>query len=75
MRLEQLQYIVETAKQKSISKAAKNLYISQPSLSKAISQLETELGFFYFCPSAAGSHSHHQRRNYRCQSANNSKRN
>lgn len=48
MRLEQLQYIVETAKQKSISKAAKNLYISQPSLSKAISQLETELGFSIF---------------------------
>lgn len=48
MRLEQLQYIVETAKQKSISKAAKNLYLSQPSLSKAISQLETELGFSIF---------------------------
>lgn len=43
MRLEQLEYIVEVANQKSISKAAKNLYISQPSLSKAISQLEAEL--------------------------------
>lgn len=43
MRLEQLYYIVEVARQKSISKAAKNLYISQPSLSKAISQLENEL--------------------------------
>lgn len=48
MRLEQLQYIVEVASQKSISKAAKNLYISQPSLSKAISQLEAELGLPVF---------------------------
>lgn len=48
MRLEQLQYIIETANQKSISKAAKNLYISQPSLSKAISQLEAELGIPIF---------------------------
>lgn len=43
MRIEQLHYIIEIAKQKSISKAAKNLYISQPSLSKAVSQLEAEL--------------------------------
>lgn len=48
MRLEQLHYIVEVANQKSISKAAKNLYISQPSLSKAISQLEAELGLPIF---------------------------
>ena len=48
MRLEQLQYIVEVSNQRSISKAAKNLYISQPSLSKAIAQLETELGFPIF---------------------------
>lgn len=43
MRLEQLLYIVEVADKKSISKAAKNLYISQPSLSKAIALLEGEL--------------------------------
>ena len=48
MRLEQLHYIVEVANQKSISKAAKNLYISQPSLSKAIAQLESELGLPIF---------------------------
>ena len=48
MRLEQLQYIVEVANQRSISRAAKNLYISQPSLSKAIAQLEAELGFPIF---------------------------
>lgn len=44
MRLEQLKYLVEVANQKSISKAARTLYISQPSLSKAISSLESELG-------------------------------
>lgn len=43
MRLEQLLYVVEVADKKSISKAAKNLYISQPSLSKAIALLEGEL--------------------------------
>jgi len=44
MRIEQLQYICEIADQKSISKAAKNLFISQPALSKAVAQLEDELG-------------------------------
>ncbi len=48
MRLEQLQYIVEVAKQKSISKAAENLYISQPSLSKAVSLFEEELATSIF---------------------------
>ena len=48
MRLEQLQYIVEIDKTKSISKAAKNLYITQPSISAAISALEKELNIKIF---------------------------
>lgn len=48
MRLEQLKYIIEIAECKSISKAAKKLYISQPSLSKAVSHLEAELGTTLF---------------------------
>ena len=40
MTLTQLKYIVETAKAGSISRAAEKLYISQPSLTAAIRELE-----------------------------------
>ena len=43
MRLEQLEYLIEVAKCKSFSKASKKLFISQPSLSTAVSNLEREL--------------------------------
>ena len=43
MRLEQLEYLLEVAKCNSFSKASKKLFISQPSLSTAVSNLETEL--------------------------------
>ncbi len=54
MRLEHFQYIVEIARCKSMSKASKKLFITQPSLSTAIQSLETELGFQIFKRSAAG---------------------
>lgn len=44
MKLEQLEQVVEVANTRSISKAATNLFLSQPSLSTSIKQLETELG-------------------------------
>ncbi len=44
MRLEQLEYFIEAVKCKSINKAAKNLFISQPTLSLAIAKLEEEIG-------------------------------
>lgn len=44
MKLEQLLYLQEAAKYKSISIAAEKNYISQPSLSGAINKLEKELG-------------------------------
>lgn len=44
MRLDQLIYIKEIERQQSISKAARELFISQPSLSVALSNLEQELG-------------------------------
>lgn len=44
MRLEQLEYFIETVNCKSINKAAKNLYISQPTLSLAIAKMEEEIG-------------------------------
>lgn len=44
MELRTLTYFVEVVRQKSMHKAAEELYISQPSLSRAIQSLEEELG-------------------------------
>ncbi|GIO28385.1 LysR family transcriptional regulator [Ornithinibacillus bavariensis] len=44
MELRQLTYFMEVAKYKSITKAAEQLHISQPALSKSIKALEEELG-------------------------------
>ncbi len=44
MRLDQLIYIKEIERQQSMSKAARELYISQPSLSVALNNLEQEIG-------------------------------
>lgn len=41
-------YVYEVYKEKSFSKAAKNLYISQPSLSSRIKKIEEHLGFPIF---------------------------
>lgn len=54
MRLEQFQYVVEIARYKSMSKAAKKLFITQPSLSIAIQNLEEELGYQIFRRSSHG---------------------
>ena len=48
MTLTQLKYIVETAKAGTISRAAEKLYISQPSLTAAIRELEHEFGITIF---------------------------
>lgn len=44
MRLEQLNYLIEITRLRSISGAAEALHISQPALSAAVKSLETELG-------------------------------
>lgn len=54
MRLEQLRIILEVARVGSISQAAKNLTLSQPSLSTAIASLEKELGLKLFNRSPRG---------------------
>ena len=54
MKLEQISYILEIAKQGSIGKAAKKLYMSQPNLSMSIRMLEEELGFKIFDRSNSG---------------------
>ena len=43
MTFEQLQYVVVLAEEKNFSRAAKRLYISQPSLSQSIASLEKSL--------------------------------
>ncbi|MDP4118621.1 MAG: LysR family transcriptional regulator [Bacillota bacterium] len=48
MNLLHLKYAVEIAKAKSISKAAENLYMAQPNLSRAIKELEESLGITLF---------------------------
>ena len=54
MKLEQLQQIVEIEKQKSISKAAKALYMGQPALSGALNSLEDEIGVRIFERTSSG---------------------
>ncbi len=48
MKLTQLKYIVEVAETGKISKAAENLYLSQPSLTAAIKELESEFDITIF---------------------------
>ncbi|ASS67453.1 MULTISPECIES: LysR family transcriptional regulator [unclassified Paenibacillus] len=48
MTLQQLKYVIEVAVRGSMNEAAKRLFISQPSLSKAIQELENELQITIF---------------------------
>ncbi len=54
MNLLYLQYAVEIEKTGSINKAAENLYMGQPNLSRAIKDLETSLGITIFARSSKG---------------------
>lgn len=44
MHLEQFEYVIEVAKQGTISKAAEVLHVSHSAISQAISNLESEIG-------------------------------
>lgn len=48
MNTKQMDYIIETAKTLNLSRAAENLYISQPALSYQIKVIEEEVGFAIF---------------------------
>lgn len=54
MTFQQLQYLLEVRDTKSISKAAGNLFVSNSSISAAVSNLEEELGFPIFNRSQKG---------------------
>lgn len=52
--LQQMKYVIEVYRSGSISQAAKNLYMNQPNLSKAIKELELELGTTLFIRTSKG---------------------
>ncbi|MEA4925977.1 MAG: LysR family transcriptional regulator [Syntrophomonadaceae bacterium] len=54
MTLKQLKYIIKIVECGSISEAAKQLFISQPSLSNAVKELEAELGIEIFYRTTQG---------------------
>ena len=54
MQFKHVEYFVKASECKSLNEAAKNLFISQPSLSAAIATLEQELGYPLFVRSKSG---------------------
>lgn len=54
MNTQYLKYIIEVERTGSITQAAENLYIGQPSLSKAIKELEESLGITIFNRTSKG---------------------
>lgn len=54
MTLTQLNYFITITEAKSINKAAEQLYVSQPSLTSAMQELEKELGITLFYRSGRG---------------------
>ncbi len=48
MDIRQLQYFMEVARLQSFTKAAETLYITQPTISKTIRNIEEELGVTLF---------------------------
>lgn len=54
MTIQQLKYVIEIAESGSISTAAGRLFITQPSLSKSVAELEKEMGITIFCRTSRG---------------------
>ena len=54
MTLQQLKYILKIVEYRSITEAAKNIYITQPALSNSVRDLEAELGIEIFMRNAKG---------------------
>ncbi len=54
MTIQQLLYAITISNSSSMNKAAEKLFISQPTLTKSIKELETELGFPVFLRSGRG---------------------
>ena len=54
MTLQQIRYMITIAETGSLGKAAERLYVSQPSLTSAVKELEKELGLILFRRSSKG---------------------
>lgn len=54
MDLTKFRYLVEIERKKSISKAAKELYIAQPNLSRIVKEIENEYGITIFQRTSSG---------------------
>lgn len=54
MNLAHLKYVIEVDRTKSISKAAENLFMGQPNLSRVIKDLEAEMGITIFRRTSKG---------------------
>ena len=54
MTLQQMRYVIAIAETGSLSRASEFLYVSQPSLSSVVRELEEELGFVIFYRSGKG---------------------
>lgn len=54
MTLKEMEYLLVTAQTHSISEAAKQLYVAQPSMTHAIQSVEKEIGFPIFVRSRTG---------------------
>ena len=54
MNIQHLEYALEISRAGSISRAAENLYMGQPNLSKALKELEVSLGFLIFTRNSKG---------------------
>ena len=54
MNIRDLQYLTVIAEEKNITKAAKRLYVSQPSLSQVLKKCEDELGCILFSRTTSG---------------------
>ena len=54
MRIQQLEYLERIVEAGSINEAAKRLFLTQPSLSNAVKELENEMGIQIFQRSSGG---------------------
>lgn len=54
MTIQQLRYVTVICKEGSLNKASELLYVSQPSLTSAVQELEKELGITIFNRSGRG---------------------
>lgn len=56
MNIQQMKYVVAVANNGSFREAAKKMFVSQPSLSAGIKELETELGITLFTRTNRGAY-------------------